>query len=190
MTNPCFYHGLLGVEPRFRELPGSAQALAGSFRLLGLWRDARLSGFLAGVRHRQVIDAVVDALRTVLCGKNWAKAETRFKEQPASPSSRESLSTYVDRHTDFGTVLRHRSIADGTARQTAAWFVNAAARSNVCRDRDLSEFALRLASQPLIAADHPGLEALLAKLANNPAILRGARLLTLLVSIPRQSRGL
>ena len=171
----------LGVEPRFPELPGSAQALAGSFRLLGLWRDARLSGFLAGVRHRQVIDAVVDALRTVLCGKNWAKAETRFKEQPASPSSRVCLSTYVDRHTDFGTVLRHRSIADGTARQTAAWFVNAAARSNVCRDRDLSEFALRLASQPLIAADHPGLEALLVKLANNPAILRGARLLTLLL---------
>ena len=171
----------LGVEPRFPELSRSPQALADSFRLLGLWRDARLSGFLAGVRHRQVIDAVLDALRTVLCGENWIRAETRFEEQPASPSSLESLATSVDRRTDFGAVLRHWSKADGTAHQTTAWFVDAATRSNVCRDRNLSEFALRLASRPLTALDHPSLEALLAKLANNPAILRGARLLTLLL---------
>ena len=69
---------------------------------------------------------------------------------------------------------------------TSDWFVDMAARKNVCQDRDLSKFALRLANdEPLVAAevaDHPDLERLLANLIDNPAILRAARLMTLILN--------
>ena len=176
----------LGVDPSFPELERSAHKLSVYFSLLGLWRDARLFGFLADLRHRKVMDSAVDALRTVLCGDNWARAERHFCEHPGSHASLESLAALVDKRTGFGNVLRRRLKTEGTMHRTSTWLADEAARSNVCRDRDLSKFALRLASeQPLTVAcvaDHPDLESLLAKLINNPAILRAARLQTLILN--------
>lgn len=169
----------LAVKPCFPSLPRSPHVLSARFRILGLWRDARLSGFLAAMRHRQVMDGAVDALRAVLCGENWTREERQFSLQSRSAASLESLAASVDKRTEFGAILSSQSKPYGTVSQASAWFVDAAARSNVCRDRELSEFALCLASQPLAVVDHPSLETLIAKLANNPAILRGARLLTL-----------
>ena len=178
----------LGVKSSFPQLSKSVRALSAYFHRLGLWRDARLFGFLAPLRHRQVMDRAVDALREILCGENWASAERLFMAHP-SEGSLESLAALVDKGTDFGSVLRDRLEADGTVGHTSDWFVDAAARNNVCRDRDLSEFALRLANhEPLVATevtDHPNLERVLANLTNNPAILRAARLLVIL----RESSG-
>ena len=179
----------LGVESSFPELSKSAHALSDYFRRLGLWRAARLSGFLASLRHGQVMNRAVDALRTVLCGENWAREERRFSAHPGSQASLKALAALVDKHTDFGNIiLRGRSETNGTAHQTSAWFVDAAARNYICQDRDLSKFALRLANdEPLAVAEVSGdlnLERLLANLTNNPAILRAARLLTLLRNSP------
>ena len=176
----------LGVSPSFSDLQRSAHQLSVYFNFLRLWRDARLFGFLADLRHHKVMDSAVDALRTVLCGDNWARAERHFCEHPGSHASLESLAALVDKRTGFGNVLCRRLKTEGTMHRTSTWLADEAARSNVCRDRDLSEFALRLASeQPLAVAsvaDHPDLESLLAKLINNPAILRAARLQTLILN--------
>ena len=177
----------LGVQqPRFPELSRRAHVLCAYCRYLALWRDARLFGFLSVIRHHRIMDSAVDTLRAVLCGENWAKAERNFREHPGSHASRGSLVASVGKHTDIGAVLlRGRSGTDGTANYTSDWFVDVAARKNVCRDRDLSEFALHLANdEPLVAAevaDHPDLERLLEKLIDNPAILRAARLMTLIL---------
>jgi len=171
----------LGVKPSFTSLTKSARALFVYCRLIALWRDARLFGFLATVRHDQVMDGAIHALHGALCGENWMKAE---KHDPRSHASLKSLAALVDKHTDFGTILLDRSKADDTMGQISAWFVDMAARKNVCRDRDLSKFALRLASEPLKAVDHQDLKPLLAKLINDPAILRAARLLTLRTNSP------
>lgn len=176
----------LGVSPSFPDLQRSAPQLSACFNFLKLWRDARLFGFLAALRHHQVMDSAVGALRTVLCGDNWAREEKSFGEHPGSHASLESLAALVDRHTDFGNVLCRRLKTDGMTHRTSTWFSDEAARHNVCRDRDLSNFALCLASeQPLMVAsitDHPGLESMLAKLINNPAILRAARLRKLILN--------
>ena len=173
----------LGVKPCVPELSSSPRALAHILRQLGLWRDARLAGFLARLRHRQVVAAVVQVLYTAMCGKSWARAEKRLAKWATSPASLDVLARSVDRRSDFGAILRRRSKAGGTARETSTWFAETAARTNVCRDHVVSEFALRLASEPLSAADEANLEALLAKLVNNPALLRGARLVTLLLGL-------
>ena len=174
----------LQVKSSFSDLPRGAHALSNYFRLLGLWSDARLYGFLARLRHNQVINSTVDALRAVLCGENWARAEKHFRSRPGKRASIDPLAAAVDKHTHFGNMLLDRSKTDGVV--TSAWFVDAAARNNVCRDRNLSQFALRLASDdPLVLAevgDNPDLEPLLTELTNDPAILRAARLLTLILN--------
>ena len=181
----------LGVQSSFPEIPRSARALCVYFRRLALWRDARLLGFLSTVRHRQVMDSAIDKLRAVLCGENWVKAEKSFKEHRGSHASLETLVASVDKRTDLGTVLLHdRSKADGTSSHTFDSFMDVVARKNVCRDRDLSEFAFRLANdEPLVAAEVANdrdLQPLLTKLIDNPAILRAARLITL---IPHSASG-
>ena len=111
------------------------------------------------------------------------RAERHFLERPGTYDSLESLVATVDKHSGFGNVLIDRSRMEGTV--TCAWFVEAAARNNICQDRGLSEFALRLASdEPLdfaeVAGD-PRLDPLLAKLIVAPSILRAARLRTLIL---------
>lgn len=173
----------LQVKSSFSDLPRAAHALSNYFRLLGLWSDARLYGFLAPLRHNQVINSTVDALREVLCGKNWASAERDFRAHPGKQISLDPMASTVDKYTRFGNVLIDQSKTDGA--MTSIWFVDAAARNNVCRDRDLSQFALRLASDdPLVLAEvagDPRLEPLLAKLIDAPSILRAARLQTLIL---------
>lgn len=174
----------LRVKSDFPEPLRSAQALSSYLRLLGRWSDARLFGFLAPIRHRQIMNGAMDALRKVLCGERWMRAERHFREHSGTYASLEPLVAAVDKHTHFGDVLLDRSKTDGVV--TSAWFVDAAARNNVCRDRNLSQFALRLASDdPLVLAevgDNPDLEPLLTELIDAPSILRAARLLTLILN--------
>ena len=174
----------LQVKSSFSDLPRTAHALSNYCHLLGLWSGARLYGFLAPLRHNQVINSTVDALRAVLCGKNWASAERDFRAHPVKQVSLDPMASAVDKHTRFGNVLIDRSRTDGAV--TSDWFVDAAAWNNVCRDRDLSQFALRLASDdPLVLAevgDNPDLEPLLTELIDAPSILRAARLLTLILN--------
>lgn len=179
--------GLIGlnVEPNFTELERNARKLAFYFKLLKIWCNARLFGFLADLRHRKVTSGAIDALRAVLCGGNWAGAERHLGEHPDSRAALENLAALVDKRTGFGSVLCRRLEKEVATRQASALFVDEAARNNICRDGDLSRFALCLASdQPLVVAgvaDHPGLQSFLAKLIVNPAILRAARLQRLML---------
>mgnify|MGYP005849101285 CR=1 FL=1 len=173
----------LSVRPAFGELPDGSVTPAGALRVLGLWHEARLSGFLAGVRHQQVIDGALLAVFGSLCGPDWANGETRFRSNPASPHALEFLKMAVDQRPSFAAVLlQDHSRMDGNAAQGARWFAEVAARYKVCKDQKLCEFALRLASQPhrLPAACGADLDNLLGQIAKSPAILRGARLLALL----------
>ena len=176
----------LGVSPSFPDLQRSAHQLSAYFNFLKLWHDARLFGFLAAFRQRQVLDKAVVALRTVLCGENWGKAESEFHAHLGSHASLDSLAALVDKRTGFGNVLCRRLKTDDTMHRASAWFADEVARNNICQDRELSNFALCLASdQPSVVAsvvDHSSLESMLAKLIDNPAILRAARLRKLILN--------
>lgn len=173
----------LSVRPAFGELSNGSVTLAETLRLLALWHEARLSGFLATVRHQQVIDGFLQAVFEALCGPDWVEGEARFRSNPGSPHALEFLKMEVDKRPSFAAVLRQdHSRMDGNAVQGARWFADVAARYKVCKDRNLCEFALRLASQPhrLPAACGGNLDHLLGQIAKNSAVLRGARLLALL----------
>lgn len=173
----------LSVRPAFGELSNGSVTPAQSLRVLALWHEARLSGFLAGVRHQQVIDGFLQAVFGALCGSDWAEGEARFKRNPKSTHALEFLKMGVDTRPSFAAVLRQdHSRMDGNAAEGMRWFAEVAARYKVCKDHKLCEFALRLASRPhrLAAVCGANLDNLLGQIGKNPAVLRGARLLALL----------
>ena len=173
----------LGVRPRFSELSREPLALAANLRLLTRWHDARLSGFLANARHEQVINGFLAAVYRVICGQNWAEEESRFRMNPRSPRAIEALKRRVARYPSFAASLhQNQSRMSSNIAQGAHWFAQVAASYKVCNDIELCVFALRLASQPHRFTDVSveELVTLVTRIATNPTILRGARLLALL----------
>ena len=182
VSTPSTTQGLqgLGVTPRIDDLPKDAKALSTSFRLLRSWHDARLSGFLVHLRRRQVTTEFLEAVFRALGGKNWADAEADFRKRP--PQSRSAMRTFamhVDKRSNFGPALLQLPEARPDTPQLKRWFTEAASRAGVCRDTRLSDVSLRLASQPFAAIADPEFDTLVGRLADNPAVFRGARFLTL-----------
>ena len=169
----------LGVEPDV-DVPEGPLALRDAFGLLRLWHGARQAGFLAAVRQRQVIRSIVNAIFRTMCGKNWARAEVALADRPTSQAALQELEARVDKRTQFGRVLRQHSDPGDSEATVTTRFTAEAVRQGVSRDRDLCSFALRLASRPFDVLSDPLLDARTAQLARNPALLRGARFVSLL----------
>ena len=176
------FQGLV-VTPSFRDFQNGSVPLADIFRVLELWRDARLAGPLSNIRRQKVTDGFLAAIYEKLCGANWARVETAFLANPHSRHAIDSLQRTVDRLGGFAAVLRRDyAIMGDSPAAGSQWFADLATRYGVCPDRKLSDFALRLASEPhqLPHLFGPELAGLLNQVNDNPALLRGARLLALI----------
>ena len=177
----------LGVTPRFPELRNGSVTAADALHRLALWWDARRFGFVVNARHEQVVNGFVRAIFFSLCGEKWAGAEDAFRSNPGSPKAVDDLERIVGqsvtiRLTFAATLRRAYSKMDGDMNEASAWYAALANRYRICRDRRLCDFALRLASQPQRLSKTYGsrLDGLLHQVSQNPVILRGARLLSLL----------
>ena len=168
----------LGVEPDVHVAPGQP-AIRDAFLLLRLWFNARQAGFLVDVRQRQVTRSIFNAILRSICGQNWVKAEEDFVERPLSPDTLDALENLVDRHTHFGRSLRQGDASESD-RIVAVRFAGEARRHGVSRDQDLCLFALRVAGRQANALADPRLEFRVRQLVDNPALLRGARLISCL----------
>ena len=169
----------LGVVPNVH-VAKSPTALTDAFGLLRLWHDARQAGFLADIKQRQVTRGIVDAIFVAICGENWAKAEGDLANRPIPRTALQALVARVDKRTPFGQQLSNQSFASDAETTVATRFATLAARHGVSRDRDLCLFALRFANHPIDILPDPLLNDRIALLSQSPALLRGARLLTLL----------
>ncbi len=188
VARPPTDKGLQGLSlfPKVDKLARDSQALSDALTILARWQGARLSGVLIKIRHRQVVDGILEALYEAICGQNWAEAETAYRKNPKSPEALEILKSHVDRKTPgFAAALTHnRSEIKSAPDQRTAWFADTAARYRICDGPKLCGFALRLASQPQAVGTLSSSElgALTSQLLNCPAVLRGARLLALLTA--------
>ncbi len=165
----------LGVEPEIHVAPG-LPAIREAFLLLRLWFNARQAGFLVGVRQHQVTRSIFNAILSSICGQNWARAEEGFVERPLSPDTLDALENLVDRHTRFGRSLRQRDAI--VSDRTAVHFAGEARRHGISHDQDLCLFALRVAARQANALGDPNLDSRVRQLVENPALLRGARLIS------------
>ena len=169
----------LGVRP-IVDVSEGVPALRNAFVLLGHWHGARQAGFLANARHGQVIRSIVDAIFRTMCGMNWARAEEAFTEQPTSQAALQELEERVDKRTQFGRALRENLGPSDSEAVITDCFITEAARQHVSRDRDLCSFVLRLAGRRLDILSDPLMATRITQLADNPALLRGARFISLL----------
>ena len=169
----------LGVEPEVHVAAGPP-AIRKAFLVLRLWHKARQAGFLVDVRRLQVIRCIINAIFRSICGKNWTRAEEDFAKRPLSPDALEALETLVDKRTQFGRSLSRQVYANENDRAVAAHFAAEAQRHGISHDRDLCQFAICLAAHQANVLTDPHHDAWIAQLVDNPALLRGARLLSLL----------
>lgn len=169
----------LGVQPVV-EIPGGQSALQEAFRLLSVWHGARQAGFLADVRRRRVTSCIINAIFSRVCGTKWAKAEEAFAQRPTSQDCLDALETLVDRRTKFGTRLRRQTNPGDSETVLAATLFNEAKRHGVSGDGDLCQFALCLAINSSDVLADPLVTTRGILLAHHPALLRGARLMSLL----------
>ena len=161
----------IGVEPHAHVAEG-APAILDACRLLHLWCNARQAGFLADVRRRQVTRCIFNAIFRSICGENWGRAEECFREGHLSQATLTALESLVDRRSDFGKRLSRQSNAEG---DSTPIFAAEARRCGVSANHDLCRFALAFASrQPNVIVDLD----LVGQLVDQPALLRGARLMS------------
>ena len=168
----------LQVNPAFPPLQRSAATLSKLWHLLGHWHGARRFGFLLDIRLQRVVDGLSNSLFSSMCGKNWADAEVFFQQAPTEDATK-NLLMLTDRRTNFGAALRDVGSGIPSVARLGDQFLATAVRYGICSDRRLCDFALRLAHQPHVTALDADFDSLLPSLMDNPAILRGARLLAL-----------
>ncbi len=175
----------LVIEPDLRDLDSNAIQVKHVLELLRLWSEARLVGPLVGLRRTRVVERLINRLYSRLCGDKWARAEVAYLSKPQSAIALQQLEQLVGGLQGFPFILRrdYEKMEAGTGPETQ-WYAEVAKRYQVCSDRCLCEFALRLASQPhqLLLMPALELERLLRQIKDKTVLLRGARLLALLAA--------
>jgi hypothetical protein len=183
------FRGLV-IEPDLHDLDGGTIRVKDILDLLRLWSEARLVGPLVGIRRIRIIDRVVNRLYSRLCGSRWVEAEAAYLSNPQSAFALRQLQQSVGVKGGFSVTLRdnHERMETGTGSGTQ-WYAEVAARYKVCSQKDLCEFALRLASDPrqLLLLPEPKLDGLLRQINDSKGLLRGARLLALLAATKNHS---
>ena len=170
----------VGVNPSV-DISPDATGLRNAFGVLRLWYGARQAGFLASRRLDRVTNSIVRAIFRTMCGKKWANAVEVFKRRPLSTGSLNALDVLVDRRTNFGRRLS-RLFTEPSEHVPAvgARFATESIRQGISSDHDLCHFALRLATRPSDVLADQHLDARVEQLVGNPALLRGAHLVSLL----------
>lgn len=175
----------LGLNATVPELRSGIVSSADATQRLQQWAQTRTAGHLAEMRQQQVIETICLGIIDRICGKDWSDAERTFRDTPASSHSLSLLKQRVDLRPSLAVVLvRDFANAHQPPAQRIAWFQDTVSRYGVASDNELSEFALRAASDIGALVAHYGdrLAGLYARLASIPVLLRAARLVALLSS--------
>ena len=169
----------LGVEPEVHDLGGSP-AVRQVFDQLRIWHSARQAGLLVDIRRSRVTESIFNAIFKSIGGANWTRGEQDFAERPSSPDSLETLKNLVDKHTRFGHKLAKLGEGGESEGTVAMRFTAEAGRLNISQDPHLCDFALRFAARRSDVLTDQLPDDKVTQLVDNPALLRGARLVSLL----------
>lgn len=175
----------LALHPSVDELRTGVVSLAQAADDLSAWYGTRAAGHLAGLRQRQVTEAICETMFETIGGASWAEAERVFRGSPRAPHSLALLKQRVDTHAGLA-VVAVRDAANATAPPVARvrWLTEVANRYGVATDTDLCRFALLTASQPheLSSLYRDRMAHFFARLSAKPVLLRAARLVALITA--------
>ena len=216
---PILPHGFgfaaLGLNPEIERQGRSPDSAMRIIEIVGLWSRARLPGnLLAAFRRQKVLTALVSELFRLVCGDNWWRAEEEAESTGRDARALEALSWAITRNpaeTGLGTALLRDAelIASYDCGSRVDYLSSLATAHRLLSDRIqrmatgqvgptglgstmwLTEFALRLASDPASAESWAGseLRSGLNPLMEFPSLARAARF-AVLATQPFLSSGL
>ena len=168
-----------------------------------LWGQAKLPGELSvALRRRDVLLGIVSQILRLICGENWAQAELAVQDGHAGLARLTGAISQRKEESAVGVALErdYVELADKSCQERADRIASLATRFDLVRASDaadgcdvpwLSEFALRLASDPVGVEEwagqqlRPGLEQLLG----SPTLARASRYLVLSIEQHLVSRA-
>lgn len=172
----------LGVQPIYGRIHDDPKAIEKQMRILRYWMSARLAGFLANARRRQVVDGMLTRLYGALAGQDWGREEDNFASANDPYHGFNRLQRLLDHRGGFPIVLRRdAATVAGGRKAVSEWYADLSARYGVCSDQSLCSLAIDIACRPQ-DVPHIYRESLHEKLQiimKNPLLLRGARLVAL-----------
>lgn len=176
------FQGLL-VQSKLEEIQGNNVSISQTCKIFSLWYGARLKGALSRIQRDSVVKSFNAAIIKRLCGQTWSSAEQAFCAEPKSNQALDKLVTSVDKDNEFAYALRRNyPQLNPFTEETNSQYFELAKRFQICSKLNLCCFALLMANQPHRLPKKYGcnLDQLANQIRQNPSILRGARLLTLL----------
>ena len=178
----------LNIDCDFSPSRNSSVLSADHLRLYAYWHNARRYGPLINVRWKTIRDNYLYLFYEKVCGLNWAKAEASFRTSPDSQQVLDTLLRLVEKRSTGFTAMLSRECEKSNARYNSAWYTELANKYHVCTDARLSAFAFNFATDahrvPKISSSD--LESLVEALRQNPAVLRGARVLECATMVKRK----
>lgn len=174
--------GGLGVRPVYARSTDSSKAIIRQMKILGYWKSARLAGFLANARRRQVVVGLTIRIYGALAGERWSEAEADLVQSGDDGKGLHRLQSMFRHKAGFPIVLRRDALSiEGRREAIAVWYAEVAARYRVCSDKALCFLAIDIASRPHKVPSIYGdkLPDLLKRVMAKPLLLRGARIVAL-----------
>ncbi len=172
----------LGVKPIYGRIHDDPKAIETQMRILRHWMSARLVGFLANARRRQIVDGILTRLYGALAGQDWGREEANFASTSDLYRGFNRLQRLLDHRGGFPIVLRRdAAMVEGGRKTVSEWYADLSARYGVCSDQALCSLAIDIACRPQDVPDlyRESLQEQLQIIMKNPLLLRGARLVAL-----------
>ena len=167
-----------GVDLEVKVSDGAAM-IQKTLRILHLWTTAKRAGSSVNYKCNQIARGIFDAVFLRVCGNNWTKAEENFKTESLSSKALKTLENLVDKRSNFGQSLCQQ-ININKKNTIAEQFTAIARNSWVSNNSELCQFSLHIADRQSHMLADDLIDSLIKQLVDNPALLRGARLVSLL----------
>lgn len=169
----------LGVRPDYGRTSGAPKSIAKLLININLWRQARVAGPLAGVRRRQVTNALLHGAIGVLAGCDWADAEQNLIAAENPLGGLDHLNSLMTKAVEFARhVSQNAPTVDRELRSLKLWYAETARRFRICFDQGMCDFAIDFACRPnALPSLYPDdLLSFVQRAQAEQTLLRGARL--------------
>ncbi len=183
-TTATSFHDLV-IDPDTHSLPSDLASVPKLMALIDAWNSAPVAGPFSMMRRRHTVEMLAQRIYFIICGGRWAAAEQAFRNVEDTPTARQQLQSNIDRRFGgFGSVLGRDGVEmfkDDYA-LCVQRFHELASRYGVCSDKEVCDFAIRLACMSSRFRQQLGEGTMenINKIAEYPALLRGARLMIML----------
>lgn len=192
----------LGCTPQLAPGVRCADAAVQALVAAGLWGQARLPGDIVSSNYRRIVlHCLTRHIAELICGENWSRTETSIGSAPDGLAALQRAITRQPGEVELGMTLQRDivSLAAGSQRDRIRALADVASRwlpigrnpATAHAVAWFAEFALRIASDPgsvtAWAGDH--LRVALARLLEEPTIVRAARFMVLATDRHLQSRS-